>query len=213
MKKLHSFEIRDTNKTRNDIENFLMKTKYKLDKFFKVKLPIPRCFLLNSRGQFNKIRGYKTEKWMVGWAEDGNIFILKPEKFAKESDHKKENFRKVLKHECCHIYYHKLTNISYPKWLNEGLACYLARQIKNKPDKKTALKVIDYYDRSDFRVFPIGYYWTRYLIKNYGKEKLLRLINFLKNRNGKVLKRQFEIGFYKIYKFKFNKKELSLRYK
>ena len=94
-------------------------------------------FFVQSRKEYDKLFGYKTEPWQVARTENGAIFNLDPKIYTKESDHKDiKSFRLVLQHEYVHLYYRKLTNTGDPRWINEGLACYLAGQKKKAPEKK-----------------------------------------------------------------------------
>ena len=122
------------NKKNQKINKFLSETKKELSDFFNIKVEQPNIFFLDSRKDINKTWGRKMPEWSSGWAKNSNIFILNPKIYTKESSHKKiEHFWKTIKHEYCHLYFKKLTGTSYPKWLNEGLACYLAKQIKKTP--------------------------------------------------------------------------------
>ncbi|MFH1428098.1 MAG: hypothetical protein ABIG60_06285, partial [Patescibacteria group bacterium] len=95
---------------------------------------------------------------------------------------------------------------SRPKWLNEGLCCYLADQVKKKPTKKEALRVFDYYQKTDWRIYDIGYFWVKLLIDKFGKKKLLKL---LKKIDSQATEKEFTEIFYQVYGFKFSKKEFN----
>ena len=83
------------------IIKFLKESKKEFDDFFNIKLSIPKVFLINSRKEFDKLWGKKSEPWMVGWAGKDSIYIFHPDKYVKESNHKnKQYFWKILKHEC-----------------------------------------------------------------------------------------------------------------
>jgi len=115
----------------------------------------------------------------------------------------------VLKHEYVHIAFRRFCRNTNPKWLNQGLACYLASQPKKLPDSKLALKVLSYYHTIDDNVYIIGYFWVKYLIDRYGKGKFLKLLKSLRNThdlNG------FKRSFYNIFGFKFEKSVLKRIY-
>lgn len=151
--KIHS--VKDNKK----LIKFLNSTRKELEKFFNIKIRPVNIFLLDSRDQIDQIRQEKTETWLVGWTKGNNIFILDPQKFTKESSHKDtKDFWRVLKHEYTHIAIKKFCGHDKPRWLHEGLCCYLAKQIKRKPTKNEALKVFEYYQNGDSQVYAIGFF-------------------------------------------------------
>jgi len=202
---LQYFDISPANKNLK-LEKFLSKTEKDLAKFFGIKIDKPKIFFVNSRKDMDKIWSEKTEDWFSGWAVNSNIFILHPEKFNKESSHKKIDFWKTLKHEYVHLYFTKLTGCRYPKWLNEGLACYLADQVKVKIGVDKSVRVFSYFKKYDSMIYFTGYFWVKLLIKNFGHKKLLKLLKQLKPD---LTEKKFANIFYKVYKIKFTKKDLS----
>jgi len=186
---------------------FLSETKKGLSDFFGVKTEQPNVFFVNSRKDINKIWGTKTENWMSGWAKNGNIFILNPKIYTKESNHTKKHFWQTIKHEYCHLYFKQLTGTSYPKWLNEGLACYLAGQVKKKPAQEEALRVFNYFQKGDQQIYSVGYFWVRFLIEKFGRKKFLTLLNLLEPE---LTENKFKFIFLKVYKIDFSKKDLNL---
>lgn len=204
MKEKNTFEV-FASKKYPTIEKFLRRSKRDLKGLFGVDIPLPAVFLLKSRKEIDAIFGKKTESWMVGWAKDNVIFILHPDFFAKESDHKNpEHFWKVLKHEYCHLYFQKATDAHHPQWLNEGLACHLAGQIKKAPSKKEALKVFSYFQNSDKNIYSIGYFWVALLMKKFGKKKMQTL---LKNLQPSMTQSQFKKAFYGAFKVRYSKSD------
>ncbi len=195
-------------KNRKNIEKFILKTKKELDNFFKIKLRTPYINLIQTRKEFDLISGRKTEKWGVGSVYERTVFIFAPEVFDKVSNHKKTDFWNTLKHEMVHIYYQSITNNYMPVWLNEGLACYLAKQIKKPLQLKRAVNVIAYFKKFDKDIYHLGYNFVKLLIKRFGKEKILKLI---KTINFKTTRQNFNKNFKKIYGFELNKKDLIKR--
>lgn len=150
------------------------------------------------------IWGKKTEKWFVGAAKNNNIYIFNPKVYAKESTHKKEKFWETLKHEYCHTYYNQVTKSIYPLWLNEGLASHVSgkKLILKKDGSYELLDVFRYYDKMDRGCYMVGQFWVEYLIKKYGKKRLVELIN---SCAGNMNQHKFTSMFKKIYGFKFDK--------
>jgi len=197
----------DKSKFNKKMIEFLKFTQKELDVFYNTIIKKPSIFFIDSRKEIDKIWGRKTEEWFSAWAKDGNIYILNPEIYTKESNHKNiKHFWQSLKHEYCHLYYRKITGAGYPKWLNEGLANYLAGQVKKNPTKEESLRVFDYYNKSDWRIYDIGYFWIKLLIEKYGKENLVTLI---KDINSKTTEKEFSKKFYQVYKFHYSKKDFD----
>lgn len=195
-------------KQNKNMEKFLQSTQEELDRFFKIKMDRPFIFFINSRKEIDEMWGKKTERWLTGWVKQGNIFILDPIVYTRESDHKNiKHFWQTLKHEHCHLYYQQLTGINYPKWLSEGLSCYLADQIKPAPNKAEALAIFQYYRKTNSQVFKVGYFWVNLLLKKFGEKKMLML---LKHLCPNMTLQKFKNSFYKTYGFRFNKKDFSV---
>jgi len=191
-------------KTNKKLEKFLKTTKNELDKIFNFKIKEPLIYLLNSRDELDIVWGSKTEKWLVACARNDSIFILHPDIYAEQSDHKEAgDFWKVLKHEYCHIYFKQITGGLYPLWLNEGLANYLADQKKSGGNP---MDVFLYFNKTDRSIYKAGYFWVELLIRKFGKAKILKLI---KNIDSGMNERSFASEFKKVYGLGFNKKELE----
>jgi len=193
------------------LKKFLIKTEKELNNFFQIKLESPLVILLNSRKDINKIFGKKTPTWLVGFIRKNSIFILHPKVYTKESSHKsRQDFWKTLKHEYCHLYYKKITGNTCPDWLNEGLACFLAKQVKPKLNIDESLDVLKNFPVGKGDVYKIGYFWVGLLLKKFGK---LRLIKLLRSFKPETSEHDFAKIFYKIYKIKFDNKGLEKIFK
>jgi len=190
-------------KNNSKLNRFLLAAEKELPDFFGVNIQRPNIFFLDSRKVIDEIRRKKTESWLCAWARNGNIYILNPKIYTKESSHTSEHFWKTIKHEYCHLYFKQLTGISYPAWLNEGLACYLAGQVNKAPTASQAVKVFDYFQKSDKYIYSIAYFWVKLLIEKFGGKKLLELLKQLKPE---LSEQEFKLIFYKIYKIKFSNK-------
>lgn len=184
------------------LDDFLKKTKKELEAFFKIKIAEPNIFLLDSRKELDLIWGQKTESWVVGGTKFGLIYILDPKAYIKESSHTDKNdFWRTLKHEYCHIFYKTLTGGYTPLWLHEGLALYLAGQ---KKKCRQPLDVFFYFYKPGPELYGVGYYWVEFLIKKFGKDKMLSLINGLKEEK-QLTEKSFSKLFFSVYGFKYNK--------
>lgn len=196
-----------TVKHNKKISKILETAQKKFGGFFGIIIKYPNVFFINSRRQFNEVWQIKSQNWMVGGANGNNIFILDPKIYTKESEHKNiNNFYTTLAHEYAHIAIREFCGHNKPKWLNEGMACYLTNQTKETPSKEKLLKIFDYFNKLDKNIYNIGYFWVKFLIEKFSKEKFLEL---LKNINNNTDEKQFAKTFYKIYGVHYSKKDLS----
>ncbi|OGY93725.1 MAG: hypothetical protein A2406_04125 [Candidatus Komeilibacteria bacterium RIFOXYC1_FULL_37_11] len=191
------------------LQAFLATTQREFNSFFHFKIVEPLIFLVTTRRDLDLLVGRKTERWFVGMTKNNCIYILDKKKFAKQSNHKEEDFWQTLKHEYSHIYYTQITKSHYPFWLNEGLACLLSgkKLVLKKDSKDKLVNVLSYFNHRDRDIYMVGHYWVEYLLKNYGKRKLVQLIKNL-NFKSEINSRQFVDKFFKIYGFRFTKTNL-----
>jgi len=186
----------------------LNNAKKKFDEFFGINLDIPEVKIIETRSELNTIWGKKTENWFVAGFKNDIIYLLNPLSYKKESSHKQKEFFNILKHELVHFYYFNITQMHYPRWINEGLASYLSGKTIDfsKLNHKNLLNVKEYFRNSEKGVYNIGYFWVFFLIENYGKTKLISLINELDKKDNE---KKFEIKFKKIYGFGLSQTELN----
>jgi hypothetical protein len=192
------------------LQLFMKGVKKEFDVFFNFKIKDPSLYFVASRKDFDVIVGRKTENWLVAIARANSIYILDRKIFAKESNHKKEEFWLTLKHEYSHIYYSQITKSHFPIWLNEGLASHLSGKkiIVKEKDQVQLLNVFDYYKKGGKDVYTVSQYWVEFLLKEYGYEKLIKLIKSL-DIKAELSSNYFNQQFYKIYGFRFNKKTFA----
>ena len=118
---------KDSHKIKKEIEKFYSEVK----KYFDFDLDELNVHIHKTRKDFDKYLNKKTELWNVANANSrsNRINILHPEAFEKESSHPKDDFPATLKHEIAHLFIGKLSqNKAVPKWLDEGMAYYIANQ-------------------------------------------------------------------------------------
>ncbi len=155
--------------------------------FFNTTLsPKPCLILVNKHSQFNEILSSDAPKWQTGYTVFNLIFLLNPEKWETESSHKysEEKFLATLKHEICHVFYRKMTNGSNPTWVNEGLALFLADQLRFRKEVttfKNFLKFERQHSIEDETVYEESGFAIQKLFNKFGKEKLLKLLTEIKN--------------------------------
>lgn len=175
-----------------------------LKKFFEIDWDenLPHIVIVSDRNTINALNRTNTPDWMIAWAEeDGNICLLDRNVFEQESSHKysDEYYLALIKHELAHSFVHILVNNRWvPEWLNEGIAIYASGQtlLKSKPDKYSSF--IEYFDSSDSGVYREAGFVVEFLAKEYGKDKLFKL---LKEGSGEKNKKKFADVFNSIYGF------------
>lgn len=142
-----------------------------------------------SRTSYEKqLEKHNTQNWEVGnTSENNEIDIFHPDVFEDESSHKREDFLKILKHEITHIYIKKLANSkAVPMWLNEGLAMYLAGQVKQYRNKTGLYIETEYASKlsspsgwnkyADHDAYRFACLFVNFLVTKYGLEPIIRLI-------------------------------------
>lgn len=125
--------------------------------------------------------------YAVGAWKDNKIFVLDKELFP-ERGHDKKEFKKVILHELCHIYMKKMIKKKIPVWIDEGICQQIAfPNINNKPEKFVELKNLNTLE--DWSKYDHPYLYCslffRFLMKRYGKERIVEFLNLLNNHNSK----------------------------
>lgn len=188
------------------IEDFTKKALLELKTFFGFELN-PKIVIINDRKEIDKLLGYKTENWVVGWGDKNSIYILDKDNFEKESIHKysDKSYSELITHELAHVFFlHLSNNRAEPDWLWEGVSLYLAGQVSNKPLKFR--NFLDYYEKKGEGVYEESGQAVQFLVEKYGKEKMLALIKSLSILHSKI---EFDKKFKQIYKFELNYKNFN----
>jgi len=169
--------------------------------------------LSNSEKEFKKSLGKWYSPWAKGLGIKNNIIIRNPKEYHK--NYKKyegtPSFEMLLVHEINHLFATKLNLFKGPYWICEGLAMYTAKQIPGKTYKKkvkfTKQKVKYYlmyrmiYSKLNNEMYIPQYYAIKYLIDNFGKDKLLLLFKKYKKN---MKKKEFEKKFYSVYNITYS---------
>jgi hypothetical protein len=185
-------DIKDqTLKEYNDFFGIILQRKFKMYTIF-------------TREEMDIIQEKKTEDWLKGCTQDygTKIFIYDYNYYYKETG-KNFHAKNLLKHEIAHVYVAEIRNRGFvPRWLNEGLAYYLAnQQISNKPIEEI-VNCIDSHETFDVEHYGPSGKLVTVLLKKYSKEKLINLLKSSKNSN------EFFSAFKNIYGFELTKKNL-----
>lgn len=202
------------------LEDIYKKSMKELIEFYKVNWihSVPKIFVVNSRKEINQLRGKNEGDWVVGWTNGQNIiFVLNYLKMKTESSHKKgytkERYGALIKHELSHLFSNILAKDGYrPAWLWEGLASHTSGQDKFKIPPKKFSQFLSFYEKYQVGKNNVYYesgFFIGMLVEKFGKQKFL---NFLKSLPKIKNKKEFDILFFKTYKFKLNYREINKIY-
>ena len=172
----------------------------------------PKIIFVPDRMTIDQLRGRKTEDWEVGWTDKGIIYLLAEENYEKESSHRYsyDEYAALIKHELAHLFTGMIAGQAHkPVWLNEGLSIFLSGQnaFKKRPEKLEHF--IDYYDKRSKNVYYESGFAVEYLIKRYGKEKILQL---LRNLNKQHSPQEFREIFKEIYGIELEYENFKIEY-
>lgn len=189
----------------------LRTAKNELDRFFKIKLDLPLLVLLSSRHQFNIFWGQQTENWMMAWARNSVIYALRLKAIRRHNLHYSiADYHKLLKHEHAHLYINTVGQAeAMPKWLKEGLACWIANQKKRIPDQARLESVFRPDEINPKDTYAIGYAWVDRLLRSFGKNKFLALIQRLEGRYSLA---QFRKTFRAVYGLPWSRQLLNRKH-
>lgn len=196
------------------IKNEVLKTFNFLYNIFLVKTPDVVVRIHDNRIDFDKQLKTRTADWCIANASyDNKIDILSPFAIENESSHKKSEFLPVLKHEFAHLFIDKLVNGKVvPKWLDEGLAQYIAKQYKDTSHPKEVednfCKKLStpngWYKRINSYSYQISVLFVYFLIKKYSFKKVKELL-FLLEKEYKYSR--FKKIFFEVYKINLTEVE------
>lgn len=195
------FELKE--KKDSVVEEMYEKAMGELGKFFKFnwKRNRPKVIVVKNRKEIDNIRGVKSERWWVGWAEEANLFILERKNYEKESNHKysEGEYFRLIKHELCHMFFGVISQTcGYDqfRWLDEGCAVFLSGQCKEHRVPGKFERFLGQYSNWSGNSYGEAGHALRLLYENYGKEKLLGMIKSLR---GVRSQKDFNTNFRKIY--------------
>lgn len=203
-----------------EITHFLADCKEELDDWFGIDLPMPELMILTSAQDLLDITGYEiNEHPYIAWADTTlhRLYVLLPDEVAKIYPGHKDIFWDVVKHEYVHSYWHALVRSSYPVWMNEGLACYIAGESVPLATIKEMVRIQECFEvRSNKKapnVYIVGYAMVEYLIEKFGRDKFVAFMNKLgeiaDSKTKKLAKDKFEDLFKKHFGFGLTNTELT----
>lgn len=193
------------------IEKIYKKSIKKLNIFFNLNWQdaTPSVYLVENRKTIDSMMSKKTPAWVIGYIDQNSICILNYKKLEKESSHcyknyystEKKYYLSIIPHELAHVFSRAINpNIFRPTWLWEGTAIYASDQLSQykRPKKlKNFLYFYKIHKDETGSVYTESGFAVEFLVKKYGKEKLLELIKAVK-------KDMSESNFAKLFKKIYN---------
>jgi hypothetical protein len=179
------------------------KSMKELEKFFELRLKKDtfKVVTVIDRKTIDMHFQKKTPRWIVGWTNGKEIYILCKENFERDSIHKytPKKYQEMIKHELAHAFFLKLSGgRDYPTWLWEGVSIYASGQLKKKKRPKKIKQFLHYYKRMGKGVYKESGFVVEALVREAGKGKLLELIKALKDIKSN---KEFKKAFKEIYGF------------
>lgn len=168
-----------------------------VEDFFEISGPYkkPIFVLLPDRAAVNEAYGRKTEDWVVAWNSGRYVFLLEPTSFESESKHaySDEEYNRLIKHELTHYFFTALAGGDKPRWLLEGIGVVASGQLGNKGEGVKLENFLDYYAKTDSKIYREAGQAVKLLLERYGKPKLLEFVRALRGTsNSEEVARVFE---------------------
>jgi len=154
--------------------------------FFNIEIAKFKIRLIYSRKEFDKFFGRKSKSFITGFTKGKEIFIFAYSIFDKETIWKKKAFYESLLHEINHLFYDHLSGCCYSHiWLSEGLATLIqnhGKKFKYKKGLKITKTILKQgYNKITPETYQIYILFVEYLINEFGKNKIIKLIKGLKS--------------------------------
>ncbi|MCX6787251.1 MAG: hypothetical protein NTY93_01860 [Candidatus Kaiserbacteria bacterium] len=208
------YTIKLTPRSHPKLEEVYTKAMDELDSFFEISWTRnrPNIILVPDRKTISALRKQETEEWLVGWAgSNGDVYLLNDRNFEKESNHTYSDteYFALLKHELAHCFTNIVSRNKKPTWLLEGIAIYLSGQTNHKPKLEKFEKFLYFFDNGGKEVYTEAGFAVMFLIKKYGKRKLLTL---LKSSEDIKSKEDFAHLFESLYGFALSYENFDVSY-
>ncbi len=194
------FEVKSKEeKSVDKIYNKIMK-EYELFFDFNWKTQKPKIFKLSPK-IYSELTEGLLRKSATAHAK-GEYLFLQNKYFKNDKE-----IERILRHEIAHAFTYCVAKFrrAKPHWLWEGIAVYLSKENKNKERSKFH-KFLKNYDSMDRDAYYECGFAVQFLIENYGKQKLLKLIKSLKDIDSK---NKFAKKFKEIYGFELKYKNFE----
>jgi len=141
----------------------------------------------NIKSFHNNIGTQNAGDWLVGTAWRNEIYIVSP--LNPGTEHTYDTLMKAAVHEFVHVVQYNIYQYNYPyRWMNDGLATYLADQVPSSTVMKTMIDGGQIPTLSDTNKnflevegYAFSYTVVEYLVKEYGYETIVEMIKSYKN--------------------------------
>jgi hypothetical protein len=122
-----------------------------------------------------KSYGVSFQDWHKAFATDNKIWLFSPHLS------KGKRCQKIMSHEMAHLFTNKLFCEGNPAWIREGIAGVVAGEFKDNSFKSNFHfeKVHNGLGFQEHPIYDKSIVFTRYLIDNFGKNKLFTLLGLL----------------------------------
>ncbi len=192
--------IFDISKNENpELETIYTKAMEELNEFFQMnwELNRPKIYVVKDRETAESIRNMETPDWVVGWNNNGIVFVLSKEVFssASKTGSSDDDYRMLITHELAHLFFRIITGgKTQPNWLWEGVSILAAGQAQ-RWDKPVRLN--GFLDNRN--VYSEAGYALLLLSKKFGREKLVQML-----KNYKTFAGDFSILFHNTFNLELN---------
>ena len=140
------------------------------------------------RKYFKEVHNYEAPKWVCGFDKDKNVYTLSLNEYRKTKTHENDTLDDMIclvLHEFTHaVHERRHKNILVRKWLAEGAATYLSGQYKDVYEINCSYEdILEHSPYTNYRAL------FAYVLENYGKEYILKLIDdeeLLKNETERL---------------------------
>lgn len=167
-----------------------------------------KIIVCDTEKEFKKEAKYYYQKWGTATVLRNKTLVTRSPDFVKKiGKWKKKNFPNIMTHEVNHVFWYDTYKKWTPNWLVGGLACHIGNNlILSKNELKKIIKrynmdhsILNYrylkrnFKRGHYPRYPIWANFTRYIVKKYSINKLIKLMNeYIKNPRKKHYQKVFK---------------------
>lgn len=147
--------------------------------------------------------GRKSDKWLCAMVDSKSIYVIyifSPMVFEKLTPYKKSDIVPIVVHETAHTFVSQINKRCF-YWINEGICQFVE---KRKFDKPISKKEWSWFKKNDILTdaeiswpaiiehegYKISFFLTKYIIKKYGKEAVIKLLEIRRDSKDKKLKQK-----------------------
>ncbi len=179
----------DNDRSKNIVLNAIKAAKVRVCSIFNCPNSVEVTLYANHEEYENAI-GKKLPDWSVGRGDEKGIKLQSPSSWSPDrNQHSPDEACQIVVHEYVHYVVANIAGSSLPRWLNEGLAVYLALQIDENRiiDAQTSGKLIPIedldsnWDKNPSLAYSESGSFTKFLVEKYGWDAVNRILLELKH--------------------------------